>query len=186
MKKILFSMFLIIIIVSGCSSQEDNKKLDELQSRLDDLMEQVIDINERQLQFEEEFKFYDSQQSLDTNNHHTRLYQLEHLVKYLPNIELKKGYILEVIKEDNSIKLAIDFKRMISDDNQPNGYRIEEMEDELVELTEETDIYMLENHSREIYVPIEELEEKLNEYTRFINFYFVDGKVLLMTEQYLP
>ena len=186
MKKLIFSMALILLIVSGCSSKEDAKKIEELQNSMERLHKEVVHLSEKQEQMQEKLTLTEVNIPLEMEPYNISLYQLEHLVNQLSNIELKKGYITEVEKQEDNIRLMVDFKEMINDENMPNGYRIEEMEDGVVELTEETIIYVLEDYRSEIHVPIEELEEKLNEYVRFMNFYFVDGKVALMTEQYLP
>lgn len=74
---------------------------------------------------------------------------------------------------------------MITDENDPNNYRLETGEYMELKLHDDIIIYVLDGVMSHI-VTLDDLNEKNEEYKRLFEFYIVEDEAILISEQYIP
>lgn len=159
---------------------EFKKEILELESKLADQDREIQNLKDK-LESNKQWTV-NSYRVLDDN-----IRMVNQMVSYLPDVTQQQGYIKEVIEEDSEIYFVIDFAKMLSDKNAPNNFTIENKEKKFVKVRAVPDVgtFILEGvyHNTS---PLDKFKTDIKEYDRFFNLYFVQGKLVLVTEQYLP
>ena len=97
-------------------------------------------------------------------------------------MEAKYGYI-ESISENNEVTVKrVD---MLTDVNRPNGYRIEDLNQNETFKLEENMLYFVVYEVAPEMVDFAEFKKQAVE-SKLFTFTIVDGKLLVVKEQYLP
>ncbi|MER1958321.1 MAG: hypothetical protein ABS942_13155 [Solibacillus sp.] len=181
MKKSFFIGIVGAMLLVGCDNSQETtttntdsvevevlkssmeKQVTELQQRLDELQLRLDAVDE------------------ENGDQGLALYTLNHIINATSDVEAKYGYI-ESISEN---KVTVKRVEMVTDSSRPNGYRIDELNQNEEFLLDETMLYFV----------VHEVAPELVDYTEFkqqavgsklFTFTIVDGKLLVIKEQYLP
>ena len=188
MKKLLLSVSLLIFFLVGCEEKgvqpEENNandteeltnlhiQIEELRSQLDELKSSIELQSEQNNQSLNQLLFTDE--------------KLEHVIKHLPNVERKFGYIEQMNRKDTETTLRVQLVDMIHDDTMPNNYRLEDLEIANVTVSIDALMYALDGVTPVKINSIDELNEIVKQHKRLFIFTIINGEVVLITEQYLP
>ena len=188
MKKFLLSVSLLIFFLVGCEEkgvqpEENNanetEELTNLQIQIEGLRSQLDEL-ESSIEFQYEQNNQSLNQLLFTDE------KLEHIIKHLPNVERKFGYIELMTRNDTETTLRVQLVDMIHDDTMPNNYRLEDLEIANVTVSNDALMYTLEGVTPVKINDIDELNEIVNEHKRLFIFTIVNNKAVIISEQYLP
>ncbi|WP_202080145.1 hypothetical protein [Caldalkalibacillus salinus] len=185
MRNILFTIIVCIMVITGCSVQNtQSSAFDE-----GELTEKVASLEEHINDYEEELQelrgLVDTHKAMYTeqaNMTRIELTQLKHLINHLPNITHRQGYLDLISNETATIQLAY----KIESDEAPNGFMIEEGEQEVKNVSEDVMIYILEGTQLKSLDSVNALSETLKDHQRLFDLYFLQGELLLVSEVYLP
>jgi hypothetical protein len=199
-KKLLFAVTsLFFLFLVGCS--EDNTETaiqvttEQLRTMKEEFKSEIsrleLEINEKDKQIKE------LQKKTDFNNPLTNSYvskingktaMIDQLVKHLPDITHKEGYIKEVIKEDTGIYFMIDYAKMVHNDGySPNNFHIENEKEEYVKVKAVQDIDTYVRDGAILYSSsLEKYKKDIKDYKRLFDLYFIEDKLVLAVEMYLP
>jgi chromosome segregation ATPase len=194
MKKSILVAFCMSIILLGCenerttSSEVDNDY--ELQQLKKELMEEITKLEIKLSDRDRSIKELNEELEALKNDHSQLIdevrniaYMNDHLIKNLQNIVRKQGYVTDFNETSNYI--IVDYAEMVNDEDAPNGFHLKNIKTEADKLIVPDDlaVYLLEGATIR-YSSIEEMRN--SSYPRLYNFYFVDQKLTLIVEQYLP
>jgi len=196
MKKFVLICFTVAIILNGCSEQTEQDKTvngankglsNELLEKIDDIEASISLIEEQltQLQsdFDDEKENAHDQMLIEELSFRTS--QTEHLLKHIPTLNILNGYIEQISKTESDVILYIQQVEMITDENDPNNYRLETGGYMELNLHDDIIIYVLDGVMSHI-VTLDDLNEKNEEYKRLFEFYIVEDEAILISEQYTP
>lgn len=113
------------------------------------------------------------------------IYMNDYLLKQLPDISIKQGYILDINLSENGIyNLMVDFAEKVEDESAPNGFRIKnDLEEKAkIQVSKEVQVYTVDG-AKPIPSSFDELSQNHN---GLYNLYFTNNKLVLVVEQYLP
>ncbi len=172
-EKLIVLLLFVILLVVGCNSPVTQEELIE-EISIEELAESI-----------EYLKIYISELDNELN---TNLFILNHLIEQLPGVIVKQGYIKEVVLTENDKYFVVDYATFVPNDfSSPNGFHIKNEKEEKIKVKfiDELQIFTLE----EVFVKsttLEELhvDERLD--LRFFDFYFVNSKLVLVKERYIP
>jgi len=188
MKKFLLSVSLLIFFLVGCEEkgvqpEENNanetEELTNLQIQIEELRSQLDELKSS-IEFQYEQNNQSLNQLLFTDE------KLEHIIKHLPNVERKFGYIEQMNRNDTETTLHVQLVDMIHDDTMPNNYRLEDLEIANVTVSIDALMYALDGVTPVKINDIDELNDIVNEHKRLFIFTIINDKAVLITEQYLP
>jgi hypothetical protein len=111
---------------------------------------------------------------------------VEHIIKHLPNVERKFGYIEQISLTDPDTTLRVQLVEMIDDATMPNNYRMEYLEVDNLTVSNDVLIYALDSVNQVKIDSIDDFNEKIKEHERLFIFTIINDKAALITEQYLP
>lgn len=181
MRKIL--LIGIIILLAGCQDtvkkaekpvvQDHSKEIEELYAKVKEL-ESII--GELQV-IQEEKDSPGSDYWTAYNELHNRLYMTEKLVRKLPGLEIREGFV----KNIGSNTLSIDFAEKVEDLQAPNNFRIVNDEEIIEEVPFSDDMVIFVLMNNEIVK-----EDFMPENHFFFEIYSVGGKVIQIREMYIP
>lgn len=198
MKKISILFLLIFsLFLSSCNddsqsssieSEDGNgqsEKIEALESEIENLQKSIQDINDR----------VDTDREIGRSSDTQRINSFQilfHLVENLSDVELREGYILDYVNEDNEKYLIIDYTDFVDDDSQPNGFRIdnEYVENEKVLITENLQLYIGEYASNPNFptkIELDSDEMDLEDMKQpFYRFYSIEDELILVLRVYIP
>ncbi|QHE50868.1 hypothetical protein [Pontibacillus sp. HMF3514] len=200
MKK-LFSSFCLLFLLISCSNDADYSEKTSVSNKADysektsvskDFkkefdqsiahLKDIIDQNQKQIKVLE--NRIASNNLILTKQFDVEVSQLRKLVNHIPGLEHKYGYIKEINQEN--LSMYIEFVNKKADNKAPNGFEIEMKESKRVSVSSNADFYVLNSNDLIKISEAEELQNKVNEHNRLFNLYFVNKKLILASEQYLP
>jgi hypothetical protein len=119
---------------------------------------------------------------------------VDQLVKHLPDVTHKKGYIKELVQEDDRLFFMIDDVKSIDihDGSSTSGYEIVNEKEgyEKVKVVQDVKAYVrdgtLLRSSPMAKHFQEDLDSRKGDYKRLFDLYFIEDKLVLAVERYLP
>ena len=190
MKKSLLTVSLLLFFLVGCeekdvqlpeanNANERTEEITNLQTQVEELQSQLAEMkNSTELHYEQNKNILDQLLFADQ--------KMEHILKYLPNVEKKFGYIEQFNRTNAQTTLRVQLVDMIHDDAMPNNYRLEDLEIANVTVSNDALMYTLEGVTPVKINDIDELNEIVNEHKRLFIFTIVNNKAVIISEQYLP
>jgi septal ring factor EnvC (AmiA/AmiB activator) len=190
---VLFILFLCVGCVNTSketnnveSSEQLNNLQESVNKELAQLENEIMNKDKKIIELQQELESIRTQHKETTEEMRNTLMINDYLLKQLPNIVQKQGYINELIKNNNGeYDLTIDFAKMVEDDSAPNGFHLENdrVEKEKILAKNEIDIYTLDG-AKIKFSSFEELIK--NEHKGLYNLFFMNNQLVLIVEQYLP
>ena len=193
MKKVLM-LLLSVVVLTSCSNKPSRneeiitKQLEEVNSEIERMNKELLSF-ENQLaektkkmveleELVESLKNYDRE---SINQLGTLVAMNEKLIKHLPEITRKQGNILEVNEHD----MVVDYANWEQKADEPNGGHIvdQEGDHEKVNLHSNVEVYILYGATIG-YKPYAEFDPTNHE--GLYDLYFVNNKVVLIAEKYIP
>lgn len=193
MQKVL--MLLLSMVVLASCFNKDSRNEEIITKQLEEVNSEIERLNKELLSFEnqlaektkkmvelevlvESLKNYDRE---GINQLSTLVAMNEKLIKHLPEITRKQGFILEV-KENEMI---VDYANWEQKADEPNGGHIVDQEGdyEKVNLHSNVEVYILYGATIG-YKPFAEFDP--TDHEGLYDLYFVNNKVVLIAEKYLP
>lgn len=177
-----------IILLVGCAKVEPvqqtvaNDKLEEQLATLNDKLE------ENDQQIKELYTLLENNTSYENEVYqelNTKVQMLETLLSHVPSFEIQQGFVQEVHTNDDAITMTVRFGEKIGQAS-PNGFTIEEKEMGTVPVDLNASYFILEGVQLQSMHTIDAFEEVVNAYQRLFTFYRVEGKVVMVVEQYVP
>lgn len=189
MKKTLLSVSLLLFFLVGCTEkdvQPVENNTSETTEEITNLQLQVEELQSQLAELKSSMEFH-----YEGNNHtfnHLLLAdeKLEHIMKQLPNVEEKFGYIEQINRTDDKTTLRVQLVDMKSDDTMPNNYRLDYLEVDNLTVSNDALMYALDSVDSVKINSIDELNEKVQEHERLFIFTMINEKAVLISEQYLP
>ena len=189
MKKSLLSVSLILFFLVGCeekdvqpevnNANERTEEITNLQTQVEELQSQLAELkNSTEIHYEINKHTLDQLLLADE--------KVEHIIKHLPNVGRKFGYIEKFNRTNAETTLRVQLVDMIHDDTMPNNYRLEDLEIANVTVSNDALMYALEGVTPVKIDSIDELNEIVNEHKRLFIFTVVNNKAVIIFEQYLP
>lgn len=115
----------------------------------------------------------------------TKVHMLETLLSHVPSFEIQQGFVQEVHTNDDAITMTVQFGEKIGQAS-PNGFTIEEKETGTLTVDLDASYFILEGVQLQSIRTIDEFKEVDDTSLRFFTFYSVEGKVVMVAEQYIP
>jgi len=193
MKKLLI-LLVSVFLLTSCSNKasrneeritnqlaEINKEIERLDKELLSFENQLAEKTKKMVELEElvESLKYSDRESI--NQLSTLVAMNEKLIKHLPEITRKQGYILQVNEHD----MIVDYANWEQKADEPNGGHIvdQEGDHEKVSLHSNVEVYIL-NGATIGYKPFDEFDP--TDHEGLYDLYFVNNKVVLIAEKYIP
>ena len=182
MKKTSVFLFLVTILLFGCDNSQETATNDagtvaveqiklSMEKQVTDLQQHVDELQQRLDAVDEENGY----QGLE-------LYTLNQIMRATSDVEVNYGYI-EGISEKNEV--TVKGVEMLTDANRPNGYRIEDLNQNETYKLDETMLYFVVYEVTPEMVDFNEFKKQAV-VSKLFSFTRVDGKLLVVKEQYLP
>ncbi|WP_188205527.1 hypothetical protein [Alkalibacillus aidingensis] len=189
MRKICLVMVPVItLFVTGCTDQtnsdEMQNKLSEMENRINYLEQTMMDQQSVIQYYEDDINsLEDSNKEL--NDYTSRVSQDLHVLNEAISLAMDtQTAILEDTQNDRGdLEINITYAEKINDDSAPNGFYLEEQDDDTLTIDRDVPIYMLENPSTLVNVEWDEMERKGG---NFLQLFENDGEVVLIKELYIP
>ena len=190
MKRLLLSVSLLLFFLVGCeekdvqppeanNANERTEEITNLQTQLEELQSQLAELkNSTEIHYEMNKHTLDQLLYADE--------KVEHIIKHLPNVVKKFGYIEQINRVGDETTLRVQLVDMIQDDTMPNNYRLEDLEIANVTVSIDALMYALEGVTPVKINDIDELNEIVNKHRRLFIFTIINDSAVLITEQYLP
>ncbi|AWE07590.1 hypothetical protein DCE79_09445 [Lysinibacillus sp. 2017] len=185
----------LIFLMAGCKGNEEasvpNESNGQLENKIVEL-EQIIE--KQQLSIEKHEEKLSEMNDSDIPN--DRNINLEESISYLTN----KIYVLETLIQHttsyktamlnsaeikgDTLNLNITYTNKVMDEEAPNGFRMVETGDgtKVVTISEGVPVFLLENPSTSVLATWEDIVE----FRGFVQLFEKDGKIVLISESYLP
>ena len=181
MKKRFLVGMVGIILLAGCDNsqetatpQADSVAVEGLKSSV---AKQVSDLQMQVDQLQQRLDAVDE----ENGDQGLALYTLNHIINATSDVEAKYGYI-ESISEN---KVTVKRVEMVTDSSRPNGYRIDELNQNEEFLLDETMLYFVVYEVAPELVDFADFKKQAVS-SKLFTFTIVDGKLLVIKEQYLP
>lgn len=181
MKKRFLVGMVGIILLAGCDNsqetatpQADSVAVEGLKSSV---AKQVSDLQMQVDQLQQRLDAVDE----ENGDQGLALYTLNHIINATSDVEVQYGYIEGIFENKVTVK-RVD---MITDLNRPNGYRIEELDRNETFLLDETMLYFVVYEVAPELVDFADFKKQAVS-SKLFTFTIVDGKLLVIKEQYLP
>lgn len=188
MKKILLLVSVLLLFLVGCEEKdvqpEENNAIDE--TEIVAMQTQIVELQNQLAELKTVTEFQYNQNNYTFNQLLLTDEQVEHIIKHLPNVERKFGYIEEIHHTEIETTLRVQLVDMKGDDSMPNNYRLDYLEIANLTVSNDPLMYALEGVEQVKVNSIEELNEKINEHMRLFIFTMIDDKAVMISEQYLP
>ncbi len=193
MEKVLL-LLLSVVVLTSCSNQDSRneeiitKQLEEVNSEIERLNKELLSFEnqlaektKKMVELEELVESFKNHDRESINQLSTLLAMNEKLIKHLPDITRKQGFILEV----NEREMIVDFANWEQKADEPNGGHIvdQEGDHEKVILHSNVEVYILTGASIG-YTPFAEFDP--TDHEGLYDLYFVNNKVVLIAEKYIP
>jgi septal ring factor EnvC (AmiA/AmiB activator) len=199
MKKIYTSLCCILFLVlMGCTQDTSTENI-TITDQLETMSKEIELLNEKLLQYDSELdnkeqaiKELQEQMQIQNSDYNMRINEIYnsthlngHLIKHLPSITHKQGFIKEIIDTENENSFLVDFAKWEQSEDAPNGAILvnEKEEIEKIQLNKDITTYIIENAIL-AYQPFEDFKE--GKHSGLYNLYFIENEVVLVTEQLLP
>lgn len=193
MEKVLL-LLLSVVVLTSCSNQDSRneeiitKQLEEVNSEIERLNKELLSFEnqlaektKKMVELEELVESFKNHDRESINQLSTLLAMNEKLIKHLPDITRKQGFILEV----NEREMIVDYANWEQKAEEPNGGHIvdQEGDHEKVILHSNVEVYILTGASIG-YTPFAEFDP--TDHEGLYDLYFVNNKVVLIAEKYIP
>ena len=193
MKKLII-LLISVFLLTSCSNKasrneeritnqlaEINKEIERLDKELLSFENQLVEKTKKMVELEE---LVESIKSTDRESIHQLSILVamnEKLIKHLPEITRKQDYILQV----NEYDMIVDYANWEQKADEPNGGHIVDQEGdrEKVKLHSNVEVYIL-NGATIGYKPFAEFDP--TDHEGLYDLYFVNNKVILIAEKYIP
>jgi TolA-binding protein len=191
-KNTLYTLFYLILLLSivGCTNK--NIASEDLEKDISKLESEILNLNQsiekqQQLGVEQEKKIMLNESKMETiKESHTVLHNNFHALNELVNLTLDSKTAMLNSAEINGdiLNLNITYTEKINDQNDPNGFHLEETEGGTITLSisENVPIYLVKSASSLIQVDWEEVIT----HRGLLQLYEKDGEVIFISEIYLP
>ncbi len=192
MEKVLL-LLLSVVVLTSCSNQDSRneeiitKQLEEVNSEIERLNKELLSFEnqlaektKKMVELEELVESFKNHDRESINQLSTLLAMNEKLIKHLPDITRKQGFILEV----NEREMIVDYANWEQKAEEPNGGHIvdQEGDHEKVILHSNVEVYILTGASIG-YTPFAEFDP--TDHEGLYDLYFVNNKVVLIAEKYI-
>lgn len=192
MEKVLL-LLLSVVVLTSCSNQDSRneeiitKQLEEVNSEIERLNKELLSFEnqlaektKKMVELEELVESFKNHDRESINQLSTLLAMNEKLIKHLPDITRKQGFILEV----NEREMIVDYANWEQKADEPNGGHIvdQEGDHEKVILHSNVEVYILTGASIG-YTPFAEFDP--TDHEGLYDLYFVNNKVVLIAEKYI-
>ena len=190
MKRLLLFVSLLLFFLVGCeekdvqppesnNANEQTEEITNLQTQVEELQSQLAELkNSTEIHYEMNKHTLDQLLYADE--------KVEHIIKHLPNVVKKFGYIEQINRVGDETTLRVQLVDMIQDDTMPNNYRLEDLEIANVTVSIDALMYALEGVTPVKINDIDALNDIVNEHKRLFIFTIINDNAVLITEQYLP
>lgn len=190
-----FTGLSLILLMAGCNDKEKisnsndiNRSLENKLLELEQIIgKQQVSIAEHEEQLSrmnELIAFSDNISNLEESDSYlsNKLYVLENLIQHTTSYKTAMLNSAE-IKED-TLNLNITYTNKVIDEEAPNGFIMVETGEgtKVLSISEEVPVFLLENPGKSILATWEDIVE----YRGFLQLYEKDGKVVFISESYLP
>lgn len=209
MKKTLI-LILLFIFLMGCtnhaekvSSDPNNAQIiDQLNQMKEEFQKELEVVNNELAHLSAKLESKDKEiqmlkEKVEFNNPFSNSYVkelndniriIDQIVTNFPELTVRQGYINGVIGEGSDLYFKIDFAMMVHNDgSSPNNFHIENEKEEYVKVkaVQDVEMYTIDGVIP-YFVSLDKFEKDIKEYKRLFNLYFVNDKLVLVKEQYLP
>lgn len=183
----LFLTMFMLIIVYGCQPVKGEKEVSKTetfteenntsaqQSKFEEIEERLVEAESRLARLESLSEI----QSELINRNGTHLIQMQHLLKRMPTLEVKKGYITNF---DSQEKLQVQLVNFLVKPDAPNGFELEKTDIVPMKLDSQALIY---NELGGYEVSLDEFLSRKEDY-RFYEIYLMNNEIIMLTEMYIP
>lgn len=197
MKKISIVFLLILsLFLTSCNNdiQSSNEATEEndLNERIEALESEIKNLEESLEEISKDMVVNKDETTASHSNNFIKTNTLFHLVENLSDVDIKEGYILDYVSEDDDKHFIIDYADMIDDSNEPNGFRIDNqaVENEKVMITENLELYIGEYASDPKFptkIELDSDEMDLEDMKQgFYRFYSIEDELILVLRIYIP
>lgn len=184
-KSLLCLSFMLLMF--GCDNKEGASESisgdtnSKLESNIEEL-EQIIE--EQQASIDELNTLNEKVSILDESNTYinNKLYVLETLIQHITSYKTAMVNSAEI--KGDKLNINITYTDLIDDDDAPNGFRMVETGEgtKVLNISKDVPIFLLEDPSKSI----EATWEQIVAFKGFIKLFEEDGKVIFISEVYLP
>lgn len=191
MKKSLVSVSLLLFLLMGCEGNDIQQvsnngneitEITNLQTQIDELNHQLAELqSSTEVQFNQTNQYKELSNELIYTNE-----KMEHIIKHLPDIEGKLGYIEQINHTNSKTTLRVQLVEMHDDATLPNNYRMEKLNIDTITLSNDALLFVLDNMYPTKIASVDTLNEKIKEYERLFTFSVINDKAELISEMYLP
>lgn len=187
MKKLCIFFVGIPLILFGCTEVEPESQLNpstEVNIELSELKEEMVLLQTQLIDTQKNIEVLEqmimSHDGLGYGELRRQQQMLEDLIRHLPDIEIRTGFIQKT--EVDSI--SIDFAEKVESPEAPNGFEIinEKEEAEPFPITKGLTLFVLNGTDLEART----IEEFNSSRHFFFEFYMSNGKVIQVRELYIP
>ena len=179
--------FLLLIV--GCDNKENaNNTNHNLEAKVREL-EQIIEKQQAVLDEHEEKLTNIGQLDMDvqllkeSNSYiDNKLYMLETLIEHTTSY--KTAMLNDATIQENTINLNVTYTNFVDDEEGPNGFRLEETEEgtKILSLSKDVPVYKLIDPGTFVQATLDEIRE----FRGFVQLFEKDGKIVFISEIYLP
>ncbi len=187
---------LFLFLLAGCdadkevyvTAEEITALKENFQREMSRLESEIKEKDDKIEQLQKKVDVTDPVKNEYVNQINNKTQMIEQLVNHLPNITHKQGYIKEMIQDNSGTSFMIDYAVMVGNDGySPNNFHVENENEEYVKAIAAGDVetYVLDGtllHAADR----DRFNDKVKEYKRLFNLYFIEDELILAAEQYLP
>jgi len=195
--RLLVIIVFVFIVLSGCSATKlENEGFNEEQ---DMLQARIIELEETLEKLEREVETLNKHITLDRDIHAENTHELRntinmysYLLKSLPNIEIKQGYIADYLEGNQNKYFVIDYAVFVTDGYSSSGFHIknEVEEKDIVKIVDNLEMYIGEYAADPRFPSRVELNSSIQNIANvkqgFYQFYFIEGILVLVQRIYIP
>lgn len=190
-----FTGLSLILLMAGCNDKEKisnsndtNRSLENKLLELEQIIgKQQVSIEEHEEQLsrmKELIAFGDNISNLEVSDSYlsNKLYVLENLIQHTTSYKTAMLNSAEI--KGNTLNLNITYTNKVIDEEAPNGFIMVETGEgtKVLSISEEVPVFLLENPGKSILATWEDIVE----YRGFLQLYEKEGKVVFISESYLP
>jgi hypothetical protein len=162
---------------------EINKEIERLDSELKNFQIQLAEKTKKMSELEEVIEFLKNSENEVNNQQSTLLAMNEQLIKNLPDITKRYGYILEINGQEKF--MMMDYANWEIKQDEPNGGHIVDLDgnNERINIHPNVEVYVLDGTSIS-HKPFEEFD--LAGHQGLYDLYLINNQVVLIAEKYIP
>jgi hypothetical protein len=194
-----FFIYMLLLLLMGCTNNSTSEN--DNNTELNNISNEIKLINERLSKYELELAKKDQkikelrsliESNMMSNNQifielSNNINRNEHLIKHLPDISLKQGYIKELVKDAQGTFFIIDYAEWQSKSDAPNGGLLvnEKEETDKIKINNEIISFVLDGASLTLQ-PFKDFNPKDHEHSGLFDLYIINNEIILISERYLP